>query len=473
MTTRIYGPPVDVPLPSGHSLGLTASGLNGGFGGVPYAAALAPTAACTWLFRAKSIDPSGYNGVGATLLSQWDTAGGLGRLICYRNTVDDTQLVLGHSNTGGDVVSCTVYTNAGVWTENVEHEVGFVYDGGGVGNAGRAKLYFDGALPTQNHFGTWPAALSNPSAPTNFGHKRGSAASWVPFQGYLYDIRFYDVALTAAQITAAYGNPTDSTLPAPTGRWIFPETSGNWIANPGGYIATPTATGTGRAPTRVIRGWAAGAGQVIRPLGPILPIGDSFTRGYGYDNGPSGYSGYRVECENRALSVYGRKLDVVGPFTDVVPAQNFFDNQHAGIDGRKLTQMNTDAPGWIATYMPAVVILWGGYNDINGDGISGATCRDRLSTLAQTCNTALPGVRIILCTIPRPNTGVGATVDDYNALIPALATTLQGMGINASVADVRAATSLTDILPADNVHMGRIGYERAGLVIADALAALT
>ena len=124
MTTRIYGPPVEVPLPSGHSLGLTASGLNGGFGAVPYVAALAPTAACTWLFRAKSIDPSGYNGVGATLMSQWDTAGGLGRLICYRNTVDDTQLVLGHSNTGGDVVSCTVYTNTGVWTENVEQ----VYD---------------------------------------------------------------------------------------------------------------------------------------------------------------------------------------------------------------------------------------------------------------------------------------------------------------------------------------------------------
>ncbi len=473
MTTRIYGPPVEAFPPSGHNLGLTAATFNGGFGGVPYAAALAPTATCTWLWRAKSVDPSGYSGVGAVLLSQWDTAGALGRLICYRNTVDDTQLVLGHSNTGGDVISCTVYTNTGVWTEGVEHEIGFVYDGAGVGNAGRAKLYFDGVLPTQNHFGTWPAALSNPSAPTNIGIKRGSAASFVPFQGYIYDVRLYDVALSAAQIALAYGNPTEATLPAPTARWIFPETSGNFTSSPGGYVATPTAAGTGRAPTRVIRSRSASGGVTVRPLGPILPIGDSFTRGYGYDNGPSGYSGWRVECQNRFWSVYGRQLKYVGPFDDVVPAQNFFNVQHAGMDGRKLTQMNTDAPGWIATYVPSVVVLWGGYNDINGDGISGATCRDRLSTLAQTCNTASPGVRIILCTIPRPNTGVGATVDDYNALIPALATTLQGMGINASVADVRAATSLTDILPADNVHVGRIGYERAGLVIADALSVLT
>lgn len=463
---------IEAAPPSSHMLALTSSGLNGGFGAVPYAAALAPTAACTWLFRAKSIDPSGFNGVGGVLLSQWDTAGGLGRLICYRNTTNDTQLVLGHSNTGGDVISCSVYTNTGIWTENVEHEIGFVYDGAGVGNPARAKLYLDGALPTQNHFGTWPAALSNPGAPTSFGAKLGSAASYNPFQGYIYDVRFYDVVLTAAQILAAYNDPTDSTLPAPTARWIFPETSGNFTSSPGGYIATPTAAGTGRAPARVIRGWATTGMRPVRPIGPILPIGDSFTRGWGYDNiGPMGYSGWRVECTSRLYSVYARLPLFVGPYTDVQPANNFYNLQHAGFDARTLVQMNTNAPGWIATYRPRIVILWGGYNDIAA-GASAATTRDRLSTLAQTCNTASPGVPIILCTIPRPNTGDGVTVDDYNALIPALVTTLQGLGIVASLADVRGVTSLTDILPADNIHVGRIGYERSAYPVADALSVL-
>lgn len=465
-----------IPGPDEHRLALSAGNAgaagDGGYAEVPTAAALEPTANFTFVCRAYSFDPSGYTGAGATFWSQWDVAAAKCRLTCYRNTTNDTQIVVGHSNTGADTISCSVFTNVSVWTENAEHELAFCYDGAGATNADKAKLYLDGALPTQNYFGTWPAALTAPGAPMNFGHRKGSAAHR-PFCGYLWDVRVYNVTLSAAQVAAAYADPDDATLPAPVARWKFPETSGTFTSSPGSYVATPTAVADGRAPTRVIQGAWLGAGAGSSAA--VMCIGDSFTRGFlALDR-----NGFRSELRQRLYSVHKKRHDLVGPFDgDAASPTGFLDIEHAGIDGRKIdaligsADMVGDAPGWIATYRPRAVVLWGGYNDVASlECVLGSQVRDRMETLARACNTASPGIKIVICTVPIPTSGVfGPILDAYNALLPALVTTLQGDSIAASLADVRAATSLTDVQSTDNIHLHRIGYERAAVVIADALA---
>lgn len=453
------------------SAGNAGAAGDGGYCEVATAAALEPTANFSVLCRAYSLDPSGYSGAGATFWSQWDVAAAKCRLTCYRNTTNDRQIVVGHSNTGGDVISCSVFTNVDVWAENAEHELAFVYDGAGATNADKAKLYLDGALPTQNYFGTWPAALTAPGAPTNLGHRKGSGHR--PFCGYVWDFRMYNVSLSAAQITAAYADPDDAALPAPVARWRFTEATGNFTSSPGGHVAVPTAVASGRAPSRVIVGPWIGGGTGSGS--PVLCIGDSFTRGFGALD----RNGFRSELRQRLYAVHKKVHNLVGPFDgDAASPTGFLDIEHAGIDGRKIdalvgsADMVGDAPGWISTYQPAAVVLWGGYNDVASlECVLGSQVRDRMETLARACNTAMPGVKIIICTVPIPTSGVfGPILDEYNALVPGLVTTLVGDSIAASMADVRAATSLCDVISTDNIHMHRIGYERAAVVIADALA---
>lgn len=179
--------------------------------------------------------------------------------------------------------------------------------------------------------------------------------------------------------------------------------------------------------------------------GPLraLPIGDSYTAGF--------------------LSVGGWRpfvtgVDFVGPFCDEALA----DCEHAGISGRKLTEMAADAPGWVAEYAPDVVVLWGGYNDL----ARGATPEATVEAMASLVGAVGSGPRVVVVTTYRPHTALGATADAYT---DALRTRAAADGW--TLADVRAVTSDAPLYieVTDNIHPTHRGYEAAGAVIDEAL----
>lgn len=451
------------------SAGNAGAAFDGGYAAVPYDAALEPTATCTWILRVHAHDPSGYTGLGACPMSQWDRAAGKGRLLFYRNVTDASQIVVGHSNTGGDVVSCATYSNTGEFTANTDHELAFVFDGSLVGVA-RGKLYVDGALTTQNLFGAWPAALSAPGAPISIGARKGDAAAYRPWNGWIWDVRIYGEALSSAQIAAAYADGDDPALPAPIARWKFPETSGNFTSAPGGYVATPTAVGAGRAPSRAIRGWLGGG---VGESTAVMCVGDSMVVGAGSE----AISGWRAECRNRLRSVHKKRLNFVGEFSNTAgsPA-GFLDPEHCGLSGYQINSVILDdirehIAAWMATYSPSAVVLFAGYNDIaNGDLVLVAA--QDMEDLARDCYAANPSVKTVICTLPRTGNAFDANVVLYNVELRALVTELQGEGKTCALAEIEFATSKNDVIATDNVHMHHVGNQRAAVVVADALASV-
>ena len=456
-----------------HRLLCSAGNAGGAFDGgaveVSPAVELEPTAAFTMLLRARSTKPPGYSGEGSCLWAQWDRAAGKGRLVCYRNyggAGQETRLVVGHSNSGGDVVSCSAYTNVGAWAEDVDHEVGFVFDGSGATNADRAKLYIDGIYVAQAHWGTWPAALSAPGVPLLLGARKGDMSVHRPWNGYLWRARLFAAALSAAQVAAACADPADPSLPQPAADWRFREPDGAFVSDVGGFVAAPIAVGAGRAPGRLVEpGWTSAR--------KVLLIGDSLTRGYGALE----VSGWRAAAARRLAIDHGLHVDFVGPLDGAADSPaGFVDVQHAAIDGRYVdnpassADMLGDAPGWVAAHDPAAGVGWGGYNAIANGGVGSAVAAARLEALVRAVDAAKPGVPIVVCT----HTPVGAlhtaTVAAYSAAIRALVPALVASGVDAHLADVESATSMADVIATDNVHLHRVGYQRAAVPISDAIA---
>jgi lysophospholipase L1-like esterase len=173
----------------------------------------------------------------------------------------------------------------------------------------------------------------------------------------------------------------------------------------------------------------------------VLPIGDSYTSGF------LSVGGWRP-------FVHG--VDFVGPFCDEALA----DCEHAGISGRRIEQMIADAPAWVATYDPDVVLLWGGYNDINATAASADETARRMGLLVEAVYAA---PRVIVVTTFRTRDRHRDTLDAYDAILRERA---PAWGVE--IADVRAATSDDAIWieVTDSVHPTHRGYEAAGAVIA-------
>lgn len=183
----------------------------------------------------------------------------------------------------------------------------------------------------------------------------------------------------------------------------------------------------------------------------VLPIGDSYTSGYG------SVGGWRP---------FVRGVDFVGPFCDEVLA----DCEHAGISGRRLEQMLVDVPAWVDAFAPDVVVLWGGYNDLNASAAFAATAEtaaDRLGALVVAAqDTGAP--RVIVVTTYRTRDRHRDTIDAYDAILRERAPVW-----GVEVADVRAATS-DDVIwieVTDSVHPTHRGYAEAGRIIGATIRA--
>lgn len=111
-------------------------------------------------------------------------------------------------------VSSTAYytgTTGNLLSTGSWQHIAWVFDGAGVGNDGRSKIYVNGALATATHSGTWPAATYSNSGVATYLGRRGGGAS-LPMDGGLDDVRFYNRALSAGDITELYNFRSGSLL---------------------------------------------------------------------------------------------------------------------------------------------------------------------------------------------------------------------------------------------------------------------
>jgi hypothetical protein len=102
--------------------------------------------------------------------------------------------VNGSTNRG--YIDYSAYMTAGEWTH-----LTLVFDGSGVGNSGRLKIYFDGVEQTLTYAGTIGATTSSGTGNMKLGI---SSASTQPFAGKLDEIGMWSKALTQAEVTELY-----------------------------------------------------------------------------------------------------------------------------------------------------------------------------------------------------------------------------------------------------------------------------
>lgn len=261
----------------------------------------------------------------------------------------------------------------------------------------------------------------------------------------------------------------------------------NAVAGGGGAGGTANGMGAGGALTQpdggAPEGGAAGAaagdagGSSADPgyepcpaTGPckIMPFGDSITEGCCDFNG-----GYRVELIRLAREA-GQDITYVGSASNgpaMVDGMPFPQNHegHGGytIDDNPPRNTNGISP-FVATsmpaYMPDIITLMIGTNDINGN-IDVQTAPDRLAALLDSLFEQDPEVLVVLAQIvPTTNDGTNQAVQAYNAAIPELVSARVELGRHLILVDMYEAfardANYKSSLMADGLHPNSAGYAR-------------
>lgn len=142
------------------------------------------------------------------------------------------------TDAGGNVANTT---NANL-TINTWNQVAFVYDGTQADNAGRLKVYVNGALTSVTYSGTIPASLTSASSTVKIGKFGGTVTRY--FNGIIDDVHIYNTARTATQVSNDYNNAytiantavgtitpstsfaTEEKAPQPVAWWKFDDGTG-------------------------------------------------------------------------------------------------------------------------------------------------------------------------------------------------------------------------------------------------------
>jgi lysophospholipase L1-like esterase len=123
----------------------------------------------------------------------------------------------------------------------------------------------------------------------------------------------------------------------------------------------------------------------------ILAVGDSIVMGYNPLIG-----GWREPCRV-ALQALGRPVNFVGP--------NYNTGYHYGVDGQKAITLNSSPATFtalISTYVPDVLCLALGVNDMNSGQADAPTTLAALSSLIDLAQAAAPACRILVQTVITP-----------------------------------------------------------------------
>ena len=235
------------------------------------------------------------------------------------------------------------------------------------------------------------------------------------------------------------------------------------------------AGGAGQGGASGGRGGAANggaAGATYQPCpatGPckIMPFGDSITEGYPI------YGGYRTGLFHLALQD-DHDITFVGSATNgptMVDGVSF-PQHHEGHGGYTIDDNSArNAKGispFVATsipsYMPHIITLMIGTNDLNGN-IDVSTAPTRLGALLDAIHAKDANVLVVLAQIvPTRTDGTNQTVQTYNAAMPGLVSSRTSMGYHLILIDMYGAftkdANYKNTLLGDNLHPNEAGYER-------------
>lgn len=203
-------------------------------------------------------------------------------------------------------------------------------------------------------------------------------------------------------------------------------------------------------------------------LGNVMPLGDSITVGFG---DPAG-GGYRDPLYT-LLADAGHTVQFVGTQTDFqtpLLASNGQQNHegHAGYVIEAGTSGQFGIRDNIESYLdatdPSLILLMIGTNDMFLDYES-ATAPDRLSNLLADIDTLKPNAHTIVANlIPVHSTRspLFERVVTYNAAVPGVVATHQGLGHKVSYLDMYSFLTAPDDL-LDVVHPTAAGYDNMAL----------
>ncbi len=204
----------------------------------------------------------------------------------------------------------------------------------------------------------------------------------------------------------------------------------------------------------------AGQADAGTPVLKVMPLGDSITQGTA--------GGYRTALYN-LLGQRGYTVDFVGSSTFAGDWPELPDSNHEGHGGWRVNNIDNNIVGWMQTYQPDVIFLHIGTNDISNNESAGHVAWD-LGNLLQTIFTTDPEVTVYTASIilRTDSTQRARVTDQYAALTPGVVQHWADLGFDCRFVDMHAALGASDL--ADGIHPNQTGYDKMGVVWADAFA---
>lgn len=230
--------------------------------------------------------------------------------------------------------------------------------------------------------------------------------------------------------------------------------------------ALATVLGLGAAPNAAAATGTESPPSAVRAAAPtalrLMPLGNSITWGVGSSSG-NGYRGFLRD----QLAAEGHAPDFVGSGRNGTMS----DPDNEGHSGWRIDQITGIADSVLARYLPNVVTLEIGTNDLNGN-YQIPTAPDRLRALIDRITNAAPDATVLVGTVIISTSGTEeANRPAFNARIPGIVQDAQAAGKHVRLVDLSALTR-SDL--ADALHPNDTGYRKmadafnAGIQAADA-----
>jgi formylglycine-generating enzyme required for sulfatase activity len=217
-----------------------------------------------------------------------------------------------------------------------------------------------------------------------------------------------------------------------------------------------------------------------RGLGKIMPLGDSLTQSQ------NDLFSYRYYLWTRLLD-QGVDFDFVGTLLDngingfpPWPSHQgqAFDQHHEGHSGLRTDEISAQLGGWMAGYVPDVVLLIAGTNDAL-QGRDPALAIASLKTIIGQLRARNANVAIFLCKVP-PVRGditwqgvpVNNAINTLNGLIPSIPNDPAMAGARITIVDLNTGFDLGTDFRSDGLHPNAIGEQKMAARLFEALQML-
>ena len=183
--------------------------------------------------------------------------------------------------------------------------------------------------------------------------------------------------------------------------------------------------------------------------------------------GSSQNNGYRDDLYN-ALIRAGNHVTAVGSLKSGTQKPDNL-NQNEGHPGFKIEGVTTVAEQNVPKYLPSVITLLVGTNDMKSDDPKDQSeAPTRLCHLIDLVLQKSPGVAVLVAELP-PNSDskVNKNIDTYNKAIPQIVEQQVKKGKHVLFVQTHKLVAVSDLV--DGIHPNDKAYERIGLAFYDSL----